>query len=268
VAGTAWQDGKLWLATYGGAEINVYDPRAGGEWPVNPRHVLDIGEEQMRPQGMVSDGQYLWTATNAKYGLKGGALVRFDPKTETVKVWRHLVPDHNPTGLRVDVVRRRVYVGTTVTADQGSAPPGPMPGAVMAFDMDREAPAWIARPSPEALAISVLALPAPDLLLVAVWPGYPQELVLIEAATGATRKRIESRLPPEWTDESFLVGSDGALYVACSAGVFHYDLERGPGEQVLAGPVTKPAVHGRDLLFIRGHELGLAENLFESREQP
>lgn len=115
VAGTAWHDGKFWVACYGGAEISVYDPKLGGEWPRNPRHVLDIGEEQMRPQGMASDGHYLWTATHAQYGKLGGALVRVDPKTETAKVWRNLVPDHNPTGLHVDTERRRVYIGQPFT---------------------------------------------------------------------------------------------------------------------------------------------------------
>jgi hypothetical protein len=262
VAGTAWHAGKLWLACYGGAEITVYDPAVPGEWPANPRHVLDIGEEQMRPQGLVSDGRHLWTATSAKYGLLGGALARIDPKTETVKVWRNLAPDHNPTGVVVDAPGRRVYAGTTVNADQGSAPPAPLPAVVIAFDMDREAPAWIARPAPDAQAMRVLALPEPGLVMVAAWPGYPAEILLLDAATGSLQRKFDSKLPPEWKGESFLVGGDDKLYVACDQGLFRYDLERGPGEKVLDGPVLNPVVRGTDLFFIRGHELGIAEKLF------
>ena len=261
VTGTAWLDGKLWLAGYGGAEISVYDPRIGGEWPVNPRHVLSIGEQQMRPQGMVSDGQHLWTATNAKYGLKGGALVRIDPKTETAKVWRNIVPDHNYTGLCVNVKRRHVYAGTTVYADQGSAEPAPLPASIIAFDMDREAAAWIACPTPDAVSIRVLVLPSPDLVLAAAYPGYPKEVFLLEAETGSILRRFDPKLPPEWLDESFLVGEDGTVYVACSIGLFKYDLENGPGEQILNGAVNKPVVHGKDLFFIRGHEIGIAKGV-------
>lgn len=261
VTGTAWQDGKLWLATYGGAEINVYDPDADGEWPVNPRHVLDVGEEQMRPRGMFSDGRHLWTVTSAKYGLKGGALVRFEPKTETAKVWRNLVPDHNPTGLLLDVGNRRVYVGTTVYADQSSAEAAPLPATVIAFDMDLETSAWIARPLPDAVSIHILALPSPDLVLIATSPGYPKEMFLLEAKTGAVHRRFDSKLPPEWAGESFLVGGDGSLYVASSMGLFRYDLEHGPGEQILNGSVERPVVRGKDLFFIRGHEVGIAEGI-------
>jgi hypothetical protein len=68
-------------------------------------------------------------------------------------------------------------------------------------------------------------------------------------------------LPPEWLDESFLVGEDGTVYVACSIGLFKYDLENGPGEQILNGAVNKPVVHGKDLFFIRGHEIGIAKGV-------
>lgn len=264
VNGTAWHEGRLWLACYSGAEITVYDPKAGGEWPQNPRHVLYIGEEQMRPMGMASDGPYLWTVTRAEYGKHGGALVRVDPKTETAKVWRNLVPGHNPADLRVDTKGRRVYVGTSIYADCGSAPPAPVPATVIAFDMDREVPVWIARPSPDAVTISVMALPSPDLVLIATHPGFPKEMILLDAATGEIRRRFDPKLPKEWTGVAFLVGGDGLLYTSCSAGLFRYDLEHGPGDAILKGPVLVPAVRGRDLFFIREHELGVAENVFDA----
>ncbi|MDD5677505.1 MAG: hypothetical protein PHW60_05865 [Kiritimatiellae bacterium] len=265
VAGTAWHDGKLWLACYSGAEISVYDPKLGGEWPQNPRHVLDIGKEQMRPCGMVSDGHDIWTVTHAQYGKLGGALVRVDPRTETCKVWRNLVPDHNPSGLRVDKERRRVYVGTDINADCNSAPPAKKPAALIAFDMDREVPAWIVRPSPGAGKIIVLALPLPDFVLIATNdPGFPGALILLDAATGEIRRWFDPKLPKEWTTSwVFLVGGDGRLYTASSAGLFRYDLERGPGEAIIDGPVSIPAVRGRDLFFIRGHEIAVAKNVFD-----
>jgi len=263
-AGTAWHGGRFWLACYGGAEITVYDPKAAGDWPVNPRHVLDIGHEQMRPQGMQTDGRYLWTATHAQYGKLGGALVRVDPQTETCKVWRNLVQDLNPTGLKVDAARRRVYVGATVDADCQSAPRAKGPAAVIAFDMDRLAPAWIARPEQDARSAVIMALPTNGLVLVAVYPGYPEALHLMDAATGETRRRFDPKLPKAWTDGecSFLVGGDGKLYFACVAGLFRYDPDGGPGEKVLDGPITKPMARGRDLFFIRGYDLGVAEGIF------
>jgi hypothetical protein len=262
VTGTAWQAGKLWLVCYGGAELSVYDPKLGGEWPQNPRHVLDLGAEQMRPLGLAGDGRYLWTVTNAQYGKLGGALARIDPQAETCKVWRELLADHNPTGLRLDAEARRVYLGTTIYADCNSAPPGKIPAALIAFDLDREAPAWIARPVPDAVALRILALPSPDLILVAADPGYPSELLLLDAAAGKIRRRFDPKLPKDMGNVSFLVAGNRELYLACNRGLFRYDLESGLGAQLLATPISLPAARGNDLFFIQGHELGIAENVF------
>lgn len=131
--------------------------------------------------------------------------------------------------------------------------------------MDREAFAWIARPTPDAASIRVMALPSHDLILIATDPGYPAEMILLDAATGEIRRRFDPKLPKELTDKStfwFLVGGDSKLYAACNRGLFRYDLEHGLGEKILDVSISTPVVRGKDLFFIRGHELGVVKKVF------
>ena len=262
-AGAAWHDGRLWLAAYGGAEISVYDPGAGGEWPENPRPVLDIGHEQMRPVGLHTDGRLLWTATHAQYGKLGGALVRIDPRSATCKVWRNLVPDHNPTGLAVDVDSRRVYVGTTVHADCRSAPPAEGAAAVFAFDMAGEEVAWASKPVQEAESLQVLTRPVSGALPVAAYLESGDWILLLDADTGKETRRFRVEWPEGWEKPTFFLGSDGRLYVASNAGIFEYDLDSGVGQQRIAEPVSHVAQRGPDLFFIRENDIGVVEGFFD-----
>ena len=257
-----WLHDKLWLACYGGAEITAYDPKAPGKWPTNPRPAAKFGEEQMRPTGLCSDGSFLWCVTRAQYGRLGGALERFDPQTETCKVWRNLVPDHNLTGLIFDAERSRVYAGTTIHADCQSAPPAEGPAAVLAFDAEREEMAWISRPVEDAATLSVAAAVSGSLMVLG---GDPRQILLLSLDDGKLRESLPLQFPEHWTGYEFFMGGDGKLHVASPEdGVFLYDPEYGVGEQIIEGPVLKPRVRGKDFFFIRGNEVGVIEGLWRS----
>ena len=214
-----WFRDKVWLACYAGAEITCYDPKAGGRWPENPRPVAQIGHHQKRPVGFCCDGKCLWCCTKTGYGQSGGALSRLDPDTEDLKVWRDLVPDHNPGNMIMDGQRRTLYIGTTLRADSGSAPPATNgPAAVIAFDVDREETAWVARPAPEAETLQVDAVYQDALMVrLAVTGGY--RVFLLDPATGATRRTFPLAWPEEWTGTrvEFFTGPDGRLYAASDA---------------------------------------------------
>ena len=257
-----WGAGKLWLACYGGAEITAYDPESGGEWPENPRPVLAIGEEQMRPVGLCAAGSDLWCATHAKYGLLGGALARIDTTRETCKVWRNLAPDHNPTSLVADAGRGHVYLGTTIHADSKSAPPAPRPAAVLAFDMERECVAWVAHPVEDAESMLVVGTVAGQVCAWG-WADETRRIALLDAATGAVVKHAPLRLPEDWRGWEFFIGADGELYIASPTdGLFRYDPDEGLGERIIGGPVLKPRVRGKDLFFVRAHSVGVIEGMW------
>ncbi len=270
-------DGKLWLACYGGAEINCFDPSRGGEWPENPRPVAKIEHGQMRPTALAWDGRFLWCTTHAQYGTLGGALSRTNPQTGECRVWRNLVKDHNLSSLALDRERGIVFAGTDIHADCDSAPAAEGPAAVVAFDARKEAVAWIARPLADADLLTLIGL-SPDGLIVS--SGYGGgEMLRLDPRDGRLAGRFAKRLSAHWTAHEFFVGPDGALYVASAPdGLFRYDLADGPRERLVEGTILKPRVRpstqlgalsesssrngGRDLFFIRGNRLGVVEGLW------
>ena len=254
-----WFQGKLWLACYHGGEITVYDPESGGDWPENPRPFAQIGQQQIRPVGFCVDGRHLWCATHAEYGTYGGALTRIDPASGACKVWRNIVPDHNPTGIVPDLDRGRIYGGTTVWPDCNSAPAAEGPATVYAFDLARESVLWTARPVDDAQTIFVSA--AYGDVVIASAGG---RLILIRADDGGVERIIDAALPLDGRACSLFVGGDGELHLASTDGLFRYDLDSGPGEQLIEGPVARPRVRGADLFFIRDYTVGFAEGLWKA----
>lgn len=254
-----WHQGRLWLACYHGAEITVFDPNAEGEWPENPRPFAEIGHEQLRPVALCAEGDHLWCDTHAQYAKYGGALARINIRSGECRVWRHLVPDHNPTGIVLDSARRRIYGGTTVWPDMQSAPAAKGPAAVYAFDMEREAVAWTAQPVEGAERMSVQTVWRDTVIARA-----DGRLILLRAEDGVVDRIVERELPPGEPAARLFVGGDGELYLASPQGLFRYDLDRGPGDRVIEGPVSLPCVRGPDLLFIRAYDVGLAEGLWRS----
>lgn len=257
VSAAVWHRGRLWLACYAGAEVTVYDPAVPGDWPENPRPFADIGHEQLRPVSLHADGDHLWCDTHAQYAKYGGALVRISIRSGECRVWRHLVADHNPTGIVLDTVGRRIYGGTTVWPDMQSAPAAKGPAAVYAFDMDRETTAWVAQPIEGAQWMTVHALWRDTVIACA-----GDRLIQLRTSDGRVEHIFDRPLPPGDPVPRVFVGGDNALYLASSEGLFEYDLDRGPGERLIDGPVAHPCVSGGDLLFVRGYRVGLIERLW------
>lgn len=252
-----WFRDKLWLACYGGAEITVYEPDKGGDWPENPRPFADIGHEQMRPLGLCADDRSLWCVTHAQYGRYGGALSRIDPDTGACKVWRNLLPDHNPTGLVLDRARRRIYGGTSVWPDCASAPAAEGPAGVYAFDTEAGTVVWTARPVADAENVLVCCVHG-DLVIAA----SGDQLILLRAEDGAPAGTRVADPPLDGRANTLFVGSDGELCLACPDGLFRYDLDGGRGERLIEGPVSRPKPRGQDLFFIRDYQVGVAEGLW------
>lgn len=259
VSAAIWFRERLWLACYGGAEISVYDPARGGEWPENPRPFADIGHEQMRPVGLCAEGDALWCATHAQYGKYGGGLARIDAASGACQVWRDLLPGHNPTGIVLDRARGRIYGGTTVWPDQQSAPAADGPGGVFAFDLARRVVAWTAQPVAGADGVVVETVYRGT--VIASTPG---RLIVLRAEDGRVERIIQAELPPGDPAPRLFTGGDGELYLASAKGLFCYDLDRGPGERLIEGAVDLPRVRGADLFFVREHEVGVAEGLWQS----
>lgn len=130
-------DGKLYLGTYTGAELWEFDPAQEWKQFENPRRVVDLrGISQDRPFGIASAGDYVAMGTVPDYGKLGGTLALYNPGTETVETFEHLIEDQSIVALTYE--DGIVYGATSVWGGLGSTPSQPN-ARVFAFDVaDRE----------------------------------------------------------------------------------------------------------------------------------
>ncbi|MCL5005704.1 MAG: hypothetical protein M1404_04150 [Acidobacteria bacterium] len=119
-------EGKLYTISYVEATLVVFDPSRPwnqGESPdSNPRTILHIPEDQYRPVGGIHLGpnNKMYIGTQPDYGLIGGALSVFDPVTETLQVYRNIVPDEEISAVGTDA--KYVYCGADPSGGGGSKP--------------------------------------------------------------------------------------------------------------------------------------------------
>lgn len=122
------KDGKLYIASYPGCPVSVYDPAKpwdfGHESHHNPRHIGHVGERQNRPTSMIAgeDGN-LYIATIPDYGEVSGSLARLNPDTGTFKVWRGIAGEHSVHVLASIAGTKWICAGTSNEAGGGVHPP-------------------------------------------------------------------------------------------------------------------------------------------------
>jgi len=249
--------GTVYMACYAGGSISAFDPSKPVDWPNNPRHVCDLGQEQMRPgnDSVRFDGRYFWFCSHARYTVLGGAIVRFDPETETCKVWRNLVQDHNPSRLCLSLDNRCVLVGTGPDPDTGSGPPAETPAAVFVFDTTAEKVQWVVRPLGEKVNYYVpkLITPAGDILTFAFLKNGGCAFLLLDPDTGEVRRELEWPATDKLGITDYFRGPDNRLYATAEIGLYHFDLESGVGEQMAECAMRAPWVRGNDLFFLQDH---------------
>jgi streptogramin lyase len=119
-------DDKVYLASYPQSRLSVYDPKLpiffGNEEGDNPRDLGRMDEVGYRPNAMIAspDGK-LWIGSGPDYGLRGGILAWYDPKTKEKASYRSIVPDTSPSSLLWLPESERLLVGLSIEAGTGTA---------------------------------------------------------------------------------------------------------------------------------------------------
>jgi outer membrane protein assembly factor BamB len=95
---------KLYLCSYPGARLSVYDPkrplRFGHNEGSNPRDLGPMGEDQDRPRTMIAGPHgKIYIGSYPDYGQLGGAISVYDPKTGEKRVYRHIVQNQSIASL-------------------------------------------------------------------------------------------------------------------------------------------------------------------------
>jgi hypothetical protein len=126
---------QLYLATYPGAFVDVYDP---GRREVT--RLATIGGNEDRPRAMVElPGRHaLAIGTRAQYGHTGGSLALFDLGTRQIDRYDALVPDQAISAVTAD--DRTAYLGSEIYAD--GVPPVAKEAQLVAFDLSSRQVLW------------------------------------------------------------------------------------------------------------------------------
>ncbi len=139
-------NGKVYLASYPQSRISVFDPKLplsfGTELGDNPRDLGRLDNVGYRPNAMVAapDGK-LWVGSGPDYGLVGGTLAWYDPRTGDKASHRGIVPEMSPSSLLWLSDSERLLVGLSIEAGTG-ATINKFDGAFALWDPEADGLEW------------------------------------------------------------------------------------------------------------------------------
>lgn len=120
-------DGRLYLCSYPQARLSVYDPtrpfRFGTDEGANPRDLGRMDDVSYRPVVMVAGplGR-VWTGSYPDYGMWGGPLAWYDPKTGEFGSCRHVLKDQSVCSLAWLEGLGLIAGGTSIQGGTGTLP--------------------------------------------------------------------------------------------------------------------------------------------------
>ena len=236
---TAVLDGKLYLASYPEARLSVFDPekpRNFGTAPgANPRDLGRLDAVGYRPNALVTtpDGK-LWMGSGPDYGLRGGTLAWYNPKTGDKKSHRAIMPDTSPAAMLYLPELKQILIGLSIEAGTGVTIQR-LNGAFALWDPAKDELVWsgdlgladladVTSLAPAGNGLVYALIGRGDHILTAGPPEIRPRLALIDPAK---RTVVASAWLPEdfgplsWHGlHSLRVGSGGGVYGATGYCVF------------------------------------------------
>lgn len=139
-------DGKIYLASYPEARLSVYDPQKPRHFGIgtndNPRDLGRLDPISYRPNALIAtpDGR-LWMGSSPDYGLHGGTLAWYNPKTDEKKSHRAMVPDTSPASMLYLPELKQILIGLSIEAGTG-VPIVRLEGAFALWDPAKDELVW------------------------------------------------------------------------------------------------------------------------------
>ena len=139
-------DGRLYIASYPGAVLSVYDTsqgyRFGSEPGANPRDLGRIDDLSYRPRStLAGPGDRVWTASIPDYGRWGGPLSWYDPQSGEKKAYYQICGDGSCYTLAWLQDQELIAVGTTIAGGSGTQPKVDQ-AVLFLWDYHREEKVW------------------------------------------------------------------------------------------------------------------------------
>jgi hypothetical protein len=118
-------DGKLYLCSYPEGRLSVYDPQRpvlfGDKEDSNPRELGPMGESLYRPRTMIAGPHgRIYVGGYPDYGLIGGAIGVYDPKTKEKRTYRHAVQNQSIASLAYIQKSDLIAAGSSIRGGSGT----------------------------------------------------------------------------------------------------------------------------------------------------
>ena len=167
-------DGTVWVGAYPEARLYSYDttkPWSSPEYspgppgtPDNPKQLLNLKPDllQTRARALTEVNGKIAVGTIPDGDRLGGALVIYDPATNTAEKYRNVVQDESVFGLTAHC--GIVYGGTSIAGGLTTTPPTREAGTVFAWDVAGKKKLWEVVPVAKAATVSAVTM-GPDGLL-------------------------------------------------------------------------------------------------------
>ncbi len=253
--------GKIYISSYPGATLSVYDPslpyRFDNTPESNPRDLGRMDEISYRPRSTLAGplGR-VWVASIPDYGLWGGPLSWFDPATGEKKAYQKIVGDASCFTLAHLDKLNLIAVGTSIHGGSGTLPKVDQ-AVLFLWDYRGEKKAWEGTMDrPVETFNALLTLPNGKLLGTVVG-GEKPELFLFDPVTKNFEKRVD--LPAgRPLDLGLQLGPEGKVYGFTTDCLYRLDPETLTATVVVHEPdgfdVAGPIL-GQDIYYAKKVEL-------------
>ncbi len=257
-------DGKMYIASYPGATVSIYDPskpyRYGTTVSDNPRDIGRIDNISYRPRSALAGplGR-VWFASVPDYGMWGGPLSWYDPATDKKGSYKRIAGDASCFTLAWLEKRQLIAVGTTIQGGTGTQPKVKQ-AVLFLWDYKAEKKVWEGSPDRPVETFNALVSAPDGKLYGTMTGGGDPELFAFDPA----KKAFVSRVPLQDgtpLDNGLQIGPDGAVYGFTTNYIYRFrppDLTpeiivRDAGGFHVPGPIV-----GKEALCARGHILRAA----------
>ncbi len=264
-------DGKIYISSYPGARVSVYDPSqpyhfGEGEGD-NPRDIGRIDDISFRPRTTLAGPMgRVWLASVPDYGLWGGPLSYYDPKTGEKKAYYRIVGDGSCYTLAHIDVQGLLAVGTSIDGGTGTQPKVDQ-AVLLLWDYQKEEKVWEGTLDRSVSTFNALVM-GPDGQLYGTVRGHqaPPEIFVFDPKARAFGNRVPV---PEGgpVDNGLQVGPDGMIYGLTPLCIYRFAPGATITEEVVRFPErlknhasAGPILNG-EMFFSSGHLL-MAAKLF------
>jgi streptogramin lyase len=220
------------------------------------RRLTRVGAEQNRPLGAHYDKltRRLLVGTQPEYGLHGGALALYDPRTNAVEAFRHIVP--NQSVRAITSLLGTAYLGSEIYGGLGTTPVE-SEAKLAAFDMLTKKVRWSLTPIPGAKRIAALTEQRGKLY------GIASTGVAFEFDPWSKKVTRTVPVPVTSGGTGTLIQADGKIYGTDGKEIYRLDTRTmtvstvvsGLAPQTYGDPMLAASPDGRTLYTLKARNL-------------